>query len=129
MERERSALRGSEVQGVFMKISEIMEIADLKALNKVNEEVEIKDAYVSDMLSDVMGNSKPDSLLITMLAHENTIAVASLKEIFLVILVNDRKPDEKTLNKASDEEITIVTTPKTTYETAGILYNAGLGRK
>ncbi|MBN2875543.1 MAG: iron-sulfur binding hydrogenase, partial [Spirochaetales bacterium] len=40
--------------------------------------VDIVDAYSSDLLSDVMANAVEGSVLITIQAHLNTIAVASL---------------------------------------------------
>ena len=52
-----------------------------------NEE-EILDAYTSDLLSDVMGNSPEDSVLITIQAHKNTVAVASLANINVLLICN-----------------------------------------
>jgi hypothetical protein len=51
--------------------------------------------YTSDLLSDVMANAVEDAALITIQAHKNTIAVASLAGISAVIVCNGRVvPDD-----------------------------------
>ncbi|MGM0606947.1 MAG: DRTGG domain-containing protein [Candidatus Muiribacteriota bacterium] len=110
-----------------MTFEEIKNIINLDVLTgEPPENKEISSGYVSDMLSDVMANIGENSVLITILAHENTIAVASLKEIALIILVNGRKPDKKTVQKAREEDVIICSTKKNAFETAGLLYDAGL---
>jgi hypothetical protein len=79
--------------------------------------------YISDLLSDVMANSKDGELWITLQTHPNIVAVAVIKGISGIIITNGRSPEPDTVKKAEAENITILTTPKTTFETAGILYN------
>jgi hypothetical protein len=87
---------------------------------------EVTGAYVSDMLSDVMGNAKDGFLWITIQIHLNTIAVASLKNLSGIILVNSRVPAEDTLKKAIEENIPILTTPLPAFDLVGMLYSLGL---
>ena len=110
-----------------MKLQEIIDSLSLKVetpsadLNK-----EVSGAYVSDMMSDVMGNAKDGFLWITIQVHVNIIAVASLKNLSGIILVNSRVPAEDTLKKAIAENIPIMTTPLSAFDLVGMLYGLGL---
>ncbi len=84
---------------------------------------QVTGAYVSDLLSDVMANSKEGELWITLQVHPNIIAVATLKELSGIILVNSRQPEEETLKKAEEEQIPIITTELPTFQLAGRLFN------
>ena len=70
----------------------------------------IEDAYAGDLLSDVMGNANQDSVLITIQAHKNTVAVASLVQIHLIVLSNDRKAPEDMRTAATEQNIAICET-------------------
>jgi hypothetical protein len=87
---------------------------------------EVTGAYVSDMLSDVMGNAKDGFVWITLQIHLNIVAVASLKGLAGIILVNNRTPSEDTLKKAIEEKIPIMSSPLPSFELVGRLYNLGL---
>ena len=110
-----------------MKLQEIIDSLSLKVetpsadLNR-----EVSGAYVSDMMSDVMGNAKDGFLWITIQVHLNIIAVASLKNLSGIILVNSRVPAEDTLKKAIEENIPIMTTPLPAFDLVGMLYGLGL---
>lgn len=110
-----------------MKLQEIIDSLSLKVetpLADLNKEV--SGAYVSDMMSDVMGNAKDGFLWITIQVHLNIIAVASLKNLSGIILVNSRVPAEDTLKKAIEENIPIMTTPLSAFDLVGMLYGLGL---
>ena len=83
---------------------------------------EIKGGYISDLLSDVMGNAKEGQVWITLQTHKNIMAIASLKEIAAIILVKGRQPDEDTAETSNDEQIPILSTPLDTFDIAGKLY-------
>jgi predicted transcriptional regulator len=70
----------------------------------------ILDGYTSDLLSDVMGNASEDSALITIQAHKNTIAVASLIGMHAIILCNGRAPADDMIEAAKREQIAILGT-------------------
>lgn len=87
---------------------------------------EVTGGYASDLLSDVIGNAKEEFIWITLQVHLNIVAVASLKGLSGIILVNNRVPDEDTLKKASEEKIPIMTSPLSAFELVGRLYSLGL---
>jgi hypothetical protein len=84
--------------------------------------------YASDLLSDVMAHSREGDVWITLQTHQNIIAVAKLKNLAAVVLVNARDPDAETLLKAEREQVVLCRTPDTAFAFSGKLY-ALLGGK
>jgi len=78
--------------------------------------------YVSDLLSDVMANSKKDDIWITLQTHLNIVAVASLRTLAGIIIVGNRHVNEDTITRAETEKVTIMTTPMPAFEVAGKIY-------
>jgi len=83
--------------------------------------------YAGDLLSDVMANSTAGNVWITMQVHTNIVAIAVLKELAAIILVNGRRPTEETLARAGEEKIIILSGSAQAFETAGRLYALGIG--
>lgn len=90
------------------------------------KEVEVKGGYASDLLSDVIANTKEGYLWVTLQTHANILAVAKLKELAAIILVNKRKPDSDTLEKAGKEQIIVLESELPTFEIVGRLYEMGV---
>lgn len=88
---------------------------------------EITGGYAGDLLSDVIANSAAGNVWITMQVHVNIVAVAVLKELAAIILVNGRKPAEETLQRAREEKIPILSGSARAFEIAGRLYAMGIG--
>jgi len=110
-----------------------MELADL--VDKLGLEVksarghlgnEVTGGYASDLLSDVMGNSRQGHLWVTLQVHLNIVAVASMKDLAGIILVNGREPDADTVQKAEDEGIPILVSSLPTFELIGKLHDLGI---
>jgi hypothetical protein len=79
-------------------------------------------AYSSDLLSDVMGKAKEGDVWITMQTHRNIIAVASLKELAAILVVNGGRPEPETLALATSEGIILLGTMERSFTTCGKLY-------
>ena len=106
-----------------MKLSEIVEKLQLQVL--MGQELvgtEVTGGYTSDLLSDVMANGKGKNLWITLQTHENIVAVAKLKDLAGIIIINNRKPDEETLKRAKDEKVTLLASGETAFRVSGKLY-------
>lgn len=92
---------------------ELQSISQILGYNQLVENKEIKNfskGYTSDLLSDVMGNAEEGSVLITIQAHKNTVAVATLAEIRAIILCNGRQAPDDMKKAAEDENIAIFQT-------------------
>jgi predicted transcriptional regulator len=108
-----------------MKVSDIVKLFDLEVYSGQNGlENEINGAYVSDLLSDVMGQAQEGQTWITLQTHKNVMAIASLKDLSAVILVQGFKPDQDTMEVSNEEDIPILGTKEHTFEISGKLYEA-----
>ena len=89
---------------------------------------EVSGGYCGDLLSDVMANAATGDAWLTIQCHQNIVAVALLREMAAIVLVNGRTPDEDTKTKAEEEGIPILLWPGSAYTLAGRLFEAGIGR-
>ena len=110
-----------------MKLTELIEKLDLDVRSgNTKLEREISGGYASDLLSDVLANSKEGNVWITLQIHQNIVGVASMKDLAGIILVNNREPEQDTVEKAEKEGIPIMITGLPTFEIVGKLYNLGI---
>lgn len=110
-----------------IKISDITKVCSLNVVSGASSfDNIVEGGYASDMLSDVMANSRKGDIWITIQCHPNIVAVAKLKEIAGIILANGRKPEEETIKKAEAEELPIMTTALPAFEIVGRLYEMGI---
>lgn len=86
------------------------------------DSIELEGAYVSDMLSDVMGSAKPNQAWITIMKHLNVIAVASMTGIPVIVFSKGNQPDAAVIDKATEESIVLISSSLPTFDLAGILY-------
>lgn len=108
-----------------MKISEMIEKLGLTVLSAPSDkETPVAGGYASDMLSDVIANAEKDCVWITIQTHANVIAVASLKDLAAVVITGGHEPEESTIDIAVKKNVCVLGTKKTTFETAGELYDA-----
>lgn len=96
--------------------------ADLESITPVG-------GYTSDLLSCVMAGANPQNIWVTLQAHINIVAVASLKEVVAVIITEGAQPEPETIKKANDEGVLLLSTPKTSFEIVGNLWEMGLREK
>jgi predicted transcriptional regulator len=106
-----------------MKITEIIKKLDLKIISgQKGLDNEATGGYVSDLLSDVIGNAKEGQIWITLQTHQNIIAVASLKDISAIIIVKGAVPEADTIEKSNTENIPLLTTDSDTFNITGRLF-------
>ncbi|MFC1890785.1 serine kinase [Thermodesulfobacteriota bacterium] len=112
-----------------MKVREIQKALDLElAAGSKGLDREVSGGYCGDLLSDVMANSEKNEIWFTIQTHQNILAVAVLKELGAIVLVNGQKPDEDTKLRADEEAVPIFLSPLSAFELAGKLQGAGIGR-
>ena len=110
-----------------MKLTELIHKLNLSVRSaKGNLEREVTGGYASDLLSDVIAHGNEGNLWITLQVHQNIVAVASMKDLAGIILVNGREPEQETIEKAEAENIAIMVTEMPTFELVGKLYSIGI---
>ena len=97
-----------------MKVKEMIEKLNLTLLTKdVSEDAlyaEVEGGYVSDLLSNAMGQAQPGMVWVTMQGHHGPVA-------------ND------TLHKANLNDVVITATEESAFDVVGKLYALGVGSK
>jgi len=106
-----------------MKTSELTSFLNAQCVQNVYTDKDILGAYTSDLLSDVMANAIDEGLLITIQAHKNTVAVASLKDLRAIIICNDRAIPEDMIKAAQEEGIAIFVCHENQFIISGKLYS------
>jgi|SRR5690554_2803805 len=110
---------------IYMK-NDLKSIADelgfkyLSGKNLLNREV--TGAYVSDLLSDVVGKAAEGMVWITSQVHINIVAVAFMKDLSAIIVIDEREVEAAVLEKAQEEGVVILSSIMSAFETAGKLY-------
>ena len=90
----------------------------------LSADAEITGGYTSDLLSDVMAHLKEGDALITIQAHKNTIAVASLTGASAVIFCHGRTVSEDVLEAAKKENIALFVSSMNQFKTTCALAEA-----
>jgi predicted transcriptional regulator len=111
-----------------MQLQEIIDTLHLKVLTESKDfsEIKVGSGYTSDLLSCVMTGAGSQCLWVTLIAHNNIVAVAALLDVAAVIITEHALPDETTIAKANEEGITLLSTPHTTFQIVGQLWEMGL---
>ena len=110
-------------------LKKLIEELEFKCVTGVNLlDIEPKWAYVSDLLSDVMGKARAGMIWVTSQVHKNIVAVASLKELSAIVIVNERPVEKELLEQAENEEVVVLASNLPAFETVGKLYNYLAGR-
>ena len=105
-----------------MKITEIITALNLKIISGHNGlSNEVTGGYVSDLLSDVIGNAKEGQIWITLQTHQNIIAVASLKDLSAIIIVKGCTPETDAIVRSDIENIPVLSTELDTFNITGRL--------
>ena len=105
-----------------MTIRETAAALGAEILHDEFEDAKISGAYTSDLLSDVMANAKEGGVLITIQAHKNTVAVATLVNVTVIIICNSRPIPDDMLAAAKEEGIAILRVKENQFTVSGKLY-------
>ena len=111
----------------MMKLSEVKEILNAEVV--AGEEFldrEVKSAFGSDLMSDVLAFVKDQALLLTGLVNGQVIRTAEMMDIKAIVFVRGKKPTEDIAELAREYKMVVMTTDYTLYPSCGKLYCAGL---
>ena len=110
-----------------MKLEDIVRKLDLEVTSgEQNLDREVTRGYASDLMSDVIANTGKNDIWITLQTHLNVVAVASMKELAGIVLINGRRPEPETLKRAAQEGIPILVSSLPSFEVIGRLYSFGI---
>jgi predicted transcriptional regulator len=111
-----------------MNLNEIIQNLNLKVLTKSKDfsTIKVKSGYCSDLLSCVMTGAEPEGLWITLMSHSNIVAVAALLDLAAIIITENAQPDQQTIDKANEKDVTMLSSPDPNYDVIGKLWELGL---
>ncbi len=93
-----------------MKLDRLLEIPSTDRVLAGPEGVEVSAAFTSDLLSDVLAHAAENSILITIQAHQNAVAVATLVGIRAILACSSRPVPPDMIETARKEQIAIYRT-------------------
>ena len=106
-----------------------MTLQDLIDSNKyqiVNEGTDLSKKltrpFCCDLLSVAMSRASEGCVWVTVMSNVNTLAVASLTETGCIILAEGRTMDEGCVDKAKEQDITVLRSTDPIFETAEAVY-------
>ena len=104
-----------------MKISELAAALNADVF-QCDDDIDVSSAYTSDLLSDVIAHAKEGGALITIQAHKNTVAVASLANISVIVICNSRPLPDDMLAAAKEEGVAIIRTKENQFTVSGRMW-------
>jgi hypothetical protein len=109
-----------------VQVTHIVEKLRLGVIHQSDLAREIAGGYASDLLSCAMASATAGDLWVTLQAHPNVIAVASLLDLSAVVIAEGMKPDEETVRRAQEAGINLLGTTKDTFTVVGQLAALGI---
>lgn len=109
-----------------MFVRELIEKHGFVHLSGTHLDRAISNVYSCDLLSWVMAKGKHDTAWITVQTHNNILAVASLLEFACIIIPEGITVDQEIIDKANEQEVTILSSKLEVFEIFKILYEAGI---
>jgi len=110
-----------------MKLDAIRQDLSLKVQSAGDRlDKQVTGGYASDLLSCVMAKAQAGNVWVTLQAHPNIVAVATLLNLAGIIITEGVEPDQATCSKADEEGVPLLTTPWTTFTVVSKLAELGV---
>lgn len=107
-----------------MKLNEIINKLKIELLTDNSQKLscEVNSVTVGDLLSNIISEGEENNIWVTTQRHLNIIAVAVLKNFSAIIICSRAMPDEKTIEKAKQENIVMLYSQDKPFNIIGKLY-------
>lgn len=117
-----------EVRRCFaLTLGEAMGVLKAEAVVAASDgDLELSGCFAADLMSDVLAFARPGSLLLTGLASDQTIRIASIRHLAAVILIAGKQPDGEMIESACEAQMPLYQTPLSKFEACGLLMQAGM---
>ena len=112
---------------IILTLRDIKELLEAEVLIGEDQlDMEVKTAFVADLMSDVLAFATADSLLITGLTNPQVVRTADVLDIAAIMMGRGKRPSPETFQLAEELNIPILTTKYILFEVAGRLYSKGI---
>lgn len=103
----------------MMKLQDFIDVIGFEVLNLgANGEREVTKVFCCDLLSIAMSKAPVGSVWVTIMGNINAIAVSVLTDISCIILAEGITLDEPALQKAIQQNVTVLRSEKPIFEIA-----------
>ena len=111
-----------------MTLREIINLlhAEVLAGNGLVDEIGVDNCFSADLMSDVLGRTHANGILITGLTNPQAVRTADIADIKAVCVARGKRPEAETIALANQKGIPLFITKLTMFEACGILYMNGL---
>jgi len=111
-----------------MNLREIINLLHANVLvgEDVINTIEVDYCYSADLMSDVLGRSHANGILITGITNPQAVRTADIADIQAVCVVRGKQPDQESVTLAQQKNIPLFITTLGMFEACGILYSKGL---
>jgi len=110
-----------------LKLRDIVETVKGTVLTKRgNLDLEILYCGASDLMSDVLSDMNPGSLLLTGMVGLQSVRTAEMVDLAAIVFVSAKIPEPESIELADELGIPLIASPYSMYEVCGHLYQAGL---
>jgi hypothetical protein len=110
----------------MIALRQVVEALELELLTSHDKDRNVHGGYASDLLSCVMAGARQHFVWVTLQAHLNVVAVASLLGLTAVIVTEDKRPEPEVIERANQEGVVLLLTPETTFAVVGKLAALGI---
>lgn len=101
-----------------MNVNELIGQLNATPITVSEPERRIDGCYIGDLLSWVMGRAQADNVWITIMSNINTVAVASLSDVSLVLLAEGVTLEDEVKSAAEAKGINVASSALSAYEIA-----------
>ena len=109
-----------------MQLSQIVHTLGLEVIAQADLEREVTGGYAADLLSCAMAGARAGNIWVTLQAHPNVIAIASLLDLAAVLVTEGMAVDAETVHKAHEAEINLLRTSAGTFAAVAALAALGV---
>ena len=110
-----------------MTIREVAELVEARWIcGEDDAELEVRFAFASDMMSDVLAHVVEDTLLLTGLINSQSVRTAEMLDVPCMVYVRGKLPHQDAVQRARQIGLPLLVTNCSMYEACGRLYAAGL---
>ena len=110
-----------------LQIGNIAELLKAKVLTpELDLSSEVKHAFASDLMSDVLTGDYEQTILITGLSNLQSIRTAEMSDIREVIIGRNKEVSKEMIQLAHESDIVLIQSSYSLYKISGILYDAGI---
>lgn len=105
-----------------LTLADVCRALEARAIWCPDPSIPVAGVVAADLMSDVLVGSRPGQLLITSLVSPLTVRTAAIMEFAAVVFVRGKDPWPDVVALARNARVPLLSTPKSTFEAAGILY-------